>query len=78
MVSIWAKGKMVTFKDGWWNGRLQKWFLSGQMMEDISYKEQVPVGNWKYWFENGQLKRREIMITGYHLEIGFNIIPMAL
>ena len=25
-------------------------------MEDLSYKEQIPVGNWKYWFGNGQLK----------------------
>ncbi len=37
----------------------QKWFLNGQMMEDISYKDQMPVGKWQYWFENGQLKGRK-------------------
>ena len=25
-------------------------------MENLTYKDQVPVGKWEYWFENGQLK----------------------
>ena len=56
------KVKIVHYKDGWWNGKFQRWFLNGQMMENLTYKDQLPVGKWEYWFENGQLKN--------YLEIG--------
>ena len=38
---------------------MKRWYKDGKKMEELTYKDQAPVGLWQYWYDNGKLKENK-------------------
>jgi len=61
---IGTKASTVEYKDGVPNGMLVSWYLNGNKQVEGVLHGKTQTGDWKAWYDNGQLKREGTYTDG--------------